>query len=272
MCHCPVMSCQESVRATSHRKCVPSGRSQPASAGVARATLLPGVELPWDCVVLGVPISVQARRCSSVQRWKSLVQSSAGGLPRRRRWIDTALGEMPGDDHSLDLVGALEDLHDSGPSGSLPGQQPAWPRGISRDSARAVRRLVVAASGGRAGLTSSSPTQASSSPQATRRTTTTMRTVRCCAQRLGAVPHLVTPCQAGQGGQGLPASYALFSGSFMATIRKSAPSSAPDPSEHSCPGHRASGYRYDGSLPGPVRTRAGSMASYMLAGTKRVGP
>ena len=152
VCHCPVMSCQESVRATSHRKCVPSGRSQPASAGVARATLLPGVELPWDFVVLGVPISVQARRCSSVQRWKSLVQSSAGGLPRRRRWIDTALGEMPGDDHSLDLVGALEDLHDSGPSGSLPGQQPAWPRGISRDSARVVRRLVVAASGGRAAV------------------------------------------------------------------------------------------------------------------------
>ena len=35
------------------------------------------VELPWDCVVLGVPISVQARRRASVQRWKSLVRVSA---------------------------------------------------------------------------------------------------------------------------------------------------------------------------------------------------
>jgi hypothetical protein len=38
------------------------------------------------------------------------------------------------------------------------------------------------------------------------------------------------------------------------------------------PGHRTSGSRYDGSLPGLVRTRAGSMASYVLVGTKRVGP
>jgi hypothetical protein len=63
---------------------------------------------------------------------RDAVPGGVGDLGRRHpefSQIDTALGETPGDDHALDLVGALEDLHDSGLLGSLPDHQPAWPGG-----------------------------------------------------------------------------------------------------------------------------------------------
>ena len=142
---------------------------------------------------------------------------------------------------------------------------------ISRDSARVVRRLVVAASGGRPGLTSYSPTQAP--PRRRQLEGRLLRCVRCvAAQGRGAAPRPVTPCQPGPGRAGPSASYALCSGSFMATIRKSAPSSAPHPSEHSCRGHRATGSHYHDSSPSPAKDSIESMASYVLAGANRVGP
>ena len=43
----------------------------------AKPAIVPGmVDLPWDCVVLGIPKSVQANRASK-QRWKAEVHAAA---------------------------------------------------------------------------------------------------------------------------------------------------------------------------------------------------
>jgi hypothetical protein len=103
--------------------------------GRARARWCEGV---GDALVGGISLPVDAVGVD-LEQDRDAVPGAAGDLGHGHpefSQIDTALREMPGDDHALDLVGALEDGEDPGGTGSFRRSAAFDTLWYSTDSAR----------------------------------------------------------------------------------------------------------------------------------------